>query len=89
MIDHCEDPSLFAGGVMREGKQSVRTGIAAAFPRQSESICVGRDVEVAGLTGARLHIAHLSTRASLEHVAHAKKARPARSAAKSRRTISP
>ena len=47
VIDHCEDPSLFAGGVMREGQQSMRLGLKG-IPAQSESICVGRDVEVAG-----------------------------------------
>jgi len=72
VIDHCEDPSLFAGGVMREGRQSVRLGLKG-IPPQTESICVGRDVEVARLTGARLHIAHLSTRGSLEYVDQAKK----------------
>lgn len=72
VIDHCEDPSLFAGGVMREGKQSARLGLQG-IPAQTESICVGRDVEVAGLTHARLHIAHLSTRGSLEYVRAAKK----------------
>src|SRR5580692_9526980 len=72
VIDHCEDPSLFAGGVMREGKQSVKLGLKG-IPSQSESICVGRDVEVAALTGARLHIAHMSTKASLEYVRWAKK----------------
>jgi dihydroorotase len=72
VIDHCEDPSLFAGGVMREGRQSVRLGLKG-IPAQSESICVGRDVEVAGLTGAQLHIAHMSSRASLEYVRSAKK----------------
>jgi dihydroorotase len=72
VIDHCEDPSLFAGGVMREGPQSVRLGLKG-IPAQSESICAGRDVEVAALTGARLHIAHMSTRGSLEYVRWAKK----------------
>ncbi len=72
VIDHCEDPSLFAGGVMREGPHSVRLGLKG-IPAQSESICAGRDVEVAALTGARLHIAHMSTRGSLEHVRWAKK----------------
>src|SRR5271170_2579287 len=72
VIDHCEDPSLFAGGVMREGPRSIRLGLKGN-PAQSESICVGRDVEVAMLTGARLHIAHMSTRASLEYVRRAKK----------------
>src|SRR6202167_3332405 len=72
VIDHCEDPSLFAGGVMREGPRSIRLGLKG-IPAQSESICVGRDTEVAALTGARLHIAHMSTRASLEYVRAAKK----------------
>src|ERR1700732_272741 len=72
VIDHCEDPSLFAGGVMREGPRSIRLGLKG-IPAQSESICVGRDVEVAMLTGARLHIAHLSTLGSLEHVRFAKR----------------
>src|SRR5277367_1304959 len=72
VIDHCEDASLFAGGVMREGPQSIKLGLKG-IPSQSESICVGRDVEVAMLTGARLHIAHMSTRASLEYVRRAKK----------------
>lgn len=71
VIDHCEDPSLAAGGVMREGPQSLRLGLKG-IPSQSESICVGRDVELAGLTGARLHIAHMSTRRSLEYVREAK-----------------
>ncbi|HKS67519.1 MAG TPA: amidohydrolase family protein, partial [Candidatus Acidoferrales bacterium] len=43
-------------------------------PAQSESICVGRDVEVALLTGARLHIAHMSSAKSLEYVRAAKRA---------------
>jgi dihydroorotase len=71
VIDHCEDPSLFAGGVMREGPRSIRLGLKG-IPAQSESICVGRDVEIAMLTGARLHIAHMSARASLEYVRSAK-----------------
>src|SRR6202050_5225499 len=71
VIDHCEDPSLFAGGVMREGPASIRMGLKG-IPSQSESICVGRDVEMAMLTGARLHIAHMSARASLEYVRSAK-----------------
>jgi dihydroorotase len=72
VIDHCEDPSLFAGGVMREGPRSIRLGLKG-IPAQSESICVGRDVELACLTRARLHIAHLSTTGALEYVRLAKK----------------
>jgi dihydroorotase len=71
VIDHCEDASLFSGGVMREGPTSVRLGLQG-IPPQSESISVGRDVEMARLTGARLHIAHMSTSQSLEHVRAAK-----------------
>jgi dihydroorotase len=73
VIDHCEDSSLFAGGVMREGPAAVRLGLKG-IPAQSESICVGRDVEVALLTGARLHIAHMSNAKSLEYVRLAKRA---------------
>jgi dihydroorotase len=72
VIDHCEDPSLFAGGVMREGAHSLRLGLKG-IPSQSESICAGRDVEMAMLTGARLHIAHMSTTAALEYVRAAKR----------------
>jgi dihydroorotase len=71
VIDHCEDPSLAAGGVMREGPRSLQLGLKG-IPSQSESICVGRDVELAGLTGARLHVAHMSTAGSLEYVRDAK-----------------
>src|SRR5271163_3947976 len=72
VIDHCEDATLFAGGVMREGPRSIRLGLKG-IPAQSESICAGRDVEIAGLTGARLHIAHMSTTGALEYIRAAKK----------------
>jgi len=72
VIDHCEDVSLAAGAVMREGETSVRLGLRG-MPAAAESICVGRDTQVAALTGARLHIAHLSAKASLELVREAKK----------------
>src|SRR6202167_875341 len=72
VIDHCEDPSLFAGGVMREGPNSLKLGLPG-IPAASESICVGRDIEMALLTGARLHIAHMSTSGSLAYVRAAKR----------------
>jgi len=71
IIDHCEDSSLSAGAVMREGKQSVRLGLRG-MPAAAESIAVARDVQVAELTGCALHIAHISTRASLDLVRAAK-----------------
>ncbi len=71
VMDHCEDASLAAGAVMREGRESVRLGLHG-MPAAAESIAVARDVQVAELAGCRLHIAHLSTRASLEQVRAAK-----------------
>lgn len=72
VIDHCEDSSLFAGAVMREGRQSVRLGLHG-MPAATESIAVGRDIQVTELTGCRFHVAHLSSRTSLGLVRGAKK----------------
>ena len=72
VIDHCEDSSLFAGAVMREGRQSVRLGLRG-MPAATESIAVGRDIQVTELTGCRFHVAHMSSRASLDLVRAAKK----------------
>ena len=71
VIEHSEDASLFAGGVMREGPTSVRLGLRG-IPAAAESICVARDVQIAAMTGARLHVAHMSARESLEQVRWAK-----------------
>jgi dihydroorotase len=72
VIDHCEDVSLAAGASMREGPTSVRLGVPG-MPAAAESICVARDLQVAALTGCRFHVAHLSTRASLDLVRGAKR----------------
>jgi len=71
VIEHAEDVSLAAGAVMREGVTSTRLGLAG-MPAAAESVCVARDVQLADLTGARLHIAHLSAKGSLEQVCAAK-----------------
>jgi dihydroorotase len=71
VIEHAEDVSLAAGAVMREGIASTRLGLPG-MPAAAESVCVARDVQVAELTGARLHIAHLSAKGSLEQVRFAK-----------------
>jgi dihydroorotase len=71
VIEHAEDVSLAAGAVMREGLTSTRLGLPG-MPAAAESVCVARDVQLAELTGARLHIAHLSAKASLEQVRAAK-----------------
>lgn len=71
VIEHAEDVSLAAGAVMREGVTSTRLGLRG-MPAAAEAVCVARDVQLADLTGARLHIAHLSAKASLEQVRWAK-----------------
>src|SRR5271169_6400451 len=71
VIEHAEDVSLAAGAVMREGVTSSRLGLRG-MPAAAESVCVARDVQLAELTGARLHIAHLSAKGSLEQLKFAK-----------------
>ena len=71
VIEHAEDVSLAAGAVMREGVTSSRLGLRG-MPAAAESVCVARDVQLVELTGARLHVAHLSAKASLEQVRWAK-----------------
>ena len=71
VIEHSEDVSLAAGAVMREGVTSTRLGLRG-MPAAAESVCVARDVQLAELSGARLHVAHLSAKASLDQVRWAK-----------------
>ena len=71
VIEHSEDVSLAQGAVMREGVTSTRLGLPG-MPAAAESVCVARDVQLAQLTGARLHIAHLSAKGSLDQVRFAK-----------------
>lgn len=71
IVDHCEEPSLAASGVMHEGVVATRLGLRG-IPAAAEEVMVRRDVVLAELTGARVHIAHLSTRGSLEAVRQAK-----------------
>ena len=71
VIEHAEDVSLAVGAVMREGVTSTKLGLAG-MPAAAESVCVARDVQLADLTGVRLHIAHLSAKGSLEQVRAAK-----------------
>lgn len=71
VMEHAEDVSLAAGAVMREGVTSTRLGLAG-MPAAAESVCVARDVQLAQLTGARLHVSHLSAKASLDQVRWAK-----------------
>lgn len=72
VISHCEDVNLSASGVMNEGYTSTLLGLRG-IPAQAEEIMVARDIALSELTGARLHIAHVSTAGSVELVRAAKK----------------
>jgi dihydroorotase len=72
VIDHCEEKALSAGGCMHEGYYSTLLGMRGMNPA-AEEVQVVRDAILARQTGARIHIAHVSTRHSLEAVRLAKK----------------
>ncbi len=72
VISHCEDKALSAEGVMHEGYWSTVLGLKP-IPAEAESTIVERDIRLAGLAGARLHIAHVSTAESVEIIKNAKK----------------
>jgi len=71
VIDHCEDLNLSAGGDMHEGVTSTRLGLRG-IPSSSEDVMVSRDIILAELTGARYHVAHISTKNAVAMVAFAK-----------------
>ena len=72
VVDHCQDLHLAAGGVMNEGRYSTLLGLKG-MSRAAEDSHVARDIMLAELTGARIHIAHISTVGSVEMVRRAKK----------------
>lgn len=71
VVDHCEDKSLSAGGVMHEGRVSLLLGLKG-MPAIAEDLDVIRDVLLARETGAHIHIAHISTKNAVEIVRRAK-----------------
>lgn len=71
LISHCEDESLLGSGVMNEGIVSTELGLSG-IPNEVEDLIIARDIMLAKLTGARLHIAHVSTRYGVELIAKAK-----------------
>jgi dihydroorotase len=71
VVSHCETPSLALNGVMNEGRVSAILGLRG-IPAISEDICVARDIALARSTGARLHIAHVSTAGAVEIIRTAK-----------------
>ena len=73
VVDHCQDASLSTGGVMHEGRWSLILGLRG-MPAAAEDMDVIRDCVLSKLTGASVHIAHVSTAGSLEAIRRAKEA---------------
>jgi dihydroorotase len=71
IIDHCEDASLADGGQVNEGIIATRLGLAG-IPNAAEEITVARDLALARLTGARLHLCHISTKGAVALIRTAK-----------------
>jgi dihydroorotase len=71
VVDHCEDLHLAEGGCMNEGAISTELGLPG-MPAAAEDVMVARNVALAELTGARLHLAHISTEGSVRMVRDAK-----------------
>ena len=71
VIDHCEDLNLAEGGCMNEGLVSTELGLPG-IPAAAEDVMVARNLALAELTGAHLHLAHLSTAGSVRMVREAK-----------------
>ncbi len=71
VIEHCEDKALTGEGVINEGAVSARLGLHG-IPVAAEEIMVARDIGLVRLTGGHLHVAHISTRGSVELVRRAK-----------------
>jgi len=72
IIQHCEDLNLSAGGDMHEGVKSVRWGLRG-IPAASEDVMVARDLVLTQLTGARYHVAHISTRNAIGMVEYSRR----------------
>lgn len=71
VILHCEDKSLAGEGQMNEGLLSTILGLKG-IPDEAEEISVARNIMLAKLAGCRLHIAHVSTKGSVEIIRRAK-----------------
>ena len=72
LSEHSDDPTLNAGGSMNGGRgASERLGLAGQ-PAAAEVVAIARNVALCEATGARMHIAHVSTARGLELIADAK-----------------
>lgn len=72
VVQHAEDLHLAEGGVMNEGEVSTRIGLRGQ-PPSAESVMVARDIELVEWTGARYHVAHISTARTVALVRDAKR----------------
>ena len=68
---HCQDEELFCGGCMNEGSVSTKLGLPG-IPAGAESVEVARDIQLADLTGGRLHFCHISSKKSIDLIRQAK-----------------
>jgi dihydroorotase len=71
VASHCEDVTLSRGGAMNEGVISARLGLGG-IPNAAEDVGIARDLLLAELTGGRLHVQHVSTRAGVAMIRVAK-----------------
>jgi len=71
IVQHPEEPSLAADGVMNAGETATRLGLFG-IPKEAEVIMVERDLRLAFLTDGRLHIAHVSTAETVDTLRRAK-----------------
>lgn len=71
VIQHCEEPSLVRGGVMNEGFAATELGLPG-IPSVAEEIMIARDLLLTEFTRSRYHVAHMSTRGSVQLVREAK-----------------
>jgi dihydroorotase len=72
VLSHAEDLELTRGGVMNEGFESMRLGLRG-MPAAAEEVMIHRDIELAELTGGRLHILHVSTAGGVDLIRRGKK----------------
>jgi dihydroorotase len=71
VLSHAEDLDLTRGGLMHEGRESMRLGLRG-MPAAAEEVIIHRDIELARLTDGRVHFQHVSTAGSVELIRRAK-----------------
>ena len=71
VIDHCQDYSLSADGVINEGFMSTKLGLRGS-PTEAEDIMVSRNVILSAKTGARIHLQHITSKNAVDIIRRAK-----------------